>query len=226
MVDTRNTPSDVQLGNMIDEARQVLDDLERGALVEVDDGAGRLRKFRTPDAYALLRLCSAAKRDGRRSNSRPGVGGQSTVLDDNGQPMPALSDPVGEAVVTDRPVTDPIIHPTEQILRLLAGAQANLRAARGNLITASQHAPAAPPEPGCKAHESIGIWVPVKRNSRCRWCYNFWLAEGQDPPVELLKARDEGKQITQDMVKAALAPKVKSKRSKKGKKRSRRRHAA
>lgn len=59
-------------------------------------------------------------------------------------------------------------------------------------------------EPGCIVHSQYGTYEPVEYNLRCRWCYDFWRAEGVDPPHDLLKARSEGRRITTQMVRAAL----------------------
>lgn len=60
-------------------------------------------------------------------------------------------------------------------------------------------------EPGCIVHAQHGHHEPVHKNLRCRWCYDFWNAEGADPPADLLAARAQGKRITTQMVRAALS---------------------
>lgn len=57
-------------------------------------------------------------------------------------------------------------------------------------------------EPGC-INRHAG-YEPVHKNLRCRWCYDFWLAEGIDPPSTLIVARDRGERITQHKVRDAL----------------------
>lgn len=45
---------------------------------------------------------------------------------------------------------------------------------------------------------------PVFRGSHCRWCYDFQLNYRQDPPLELVRMRQEGKTITKRKIDDAL----------------------
>jgi hypothetical protein len=48
------------------------------------------------------------------------------------------------------------------------------------------------------------VWDGRYRNL-CRWCAEFTLAEGCEPPLSLLRLRHQGKRITADMVDRELA---------------------
>lgn len=62
------------------------------------------------------------------------------------------------------------------------------------------------PPPGCRNHAAHGLeWEPVQALERCRWCREFWLAEGQDAPKELLEQRARGQRISEADVARALA---------------------
>jgi hypothetical protein len=54
----------------------------------------------------------------------------------------------------------------------------------------------------------------VHRGDLCRWCYEFKLAEGVVPPLEILAARHECRRITATMVREALRPKVAGRKGK------------
>lgn len=56
------------------------------------------------------------------------------------------------------------------------------------------------PPPQCRSHERIGEWAPVAHSGRCTWCYRWWLAHDDDPPIEILKLYDSGVRITAQVV--------------------------
>lgn len=77
----------------------------------------------------------------------------------------------------------------------------------------------------CAIHLRLGICEPFHRRKRidgkdieyCRWCYDFVNACNTDPPEVILRAKHEGRRITQPMITAALRAAAKPK----GKKRRR-----
>lgn len=197
-----------QVVGMIDEMVEALNGLKYGALITVYDevtGAAKQAKERTPSVVYLLSLLSAARRDGYRTNSMPS-GGAGSVLDDQGMPMPPLSDPTGELATADDRIIDPIRHNGDAVFRGLTGALGDLRMALGSLIKIAQQTQTFPGEPGCVNCAQIGRFEEVTRGVRCRWCHDFWLAQKVDAPLELLQARADGKKITQQMIDQALQP--------------------
>lgn len=197
-------PDDTQLSRMLSELREALDQLEQGAIVDRYDDAGRkVGVRRTPSLGHLMVLVSAARRDGFRSRSMGG-GAPASVVDDEGVPMPPLSDPVGEVAADPVKVVDPIRVAAERCLRNLAHALGDIRTARGSLISAYDGIKEAPGDPACVPHAAAGIFERAERGNRCSWCYRFWLAEKLTPPVELVRAKAEGKRITTSLVEQAL----------------------
>lgn len=164
------------------------------------------------------RLGDAERYDGFRSSLRPMEGSKATVVDEDGVPMPDLSDPVGEAVVSmlagdRRPST------VREDVKLLNATFAEIRGLARMADGARDRAmlpddKTLDPE-CCEVHKRHEFGVePLHRSGRCRWCYDFWLAEGVDPPLPLLKARAEGRRITQQMVMDSLRHQPKAKRRK------------
>lgn len=205
MVDQRRDLSGTQVMAMLDEMADAIEDFRHGALVMAYDDTGHPKpnRERTPNVARLLELMRAATRDGYRTSSRPG-GAPASVLDERGDPMPPLSDPTGELATADSRIIDPIRYNGESVFRGLGGALGDLRMARAALVKLAQTLTTDPGEPGCAVHSRIGSWEAVHKNGRCRWCYDFWLAEGQDPPTDLLDARAAGRRITRQMVEDAL----------------------
>jgi hypothetical protein len=201
-------PLNGQLRDMLDEMRKALDDLESGTRLP-----GEHEGKCTPNVYQMIGLLSAIRRDGRPGSSRFGKTGHANVKDENGVPIPPRSDPTGEAAVDPGTDRDPVYGHIQAIVDGITTAVGSLRKARTEMILGSQYAELRPPEPGCSSCERIGSWVPAEDNGRCRWCYDFWLAEGCDPTIWLLQERAAGKRITQPMVNQALA-KVKGRRRK------------
>lgn len=206
----RAIPTGDILERLLAELVETVECLERGVPFSVQDEKGKKRTVRSPSFEQVMRLLSAARRDGYRTQ-RLDVGAPSTVLDDEGHPMPPLSDPTGELAASDAKVADPIRYLGEDALRGVTGALGDLRMVRNALISCSRFFDTNPGEPGCSSHARIQDWEPVDRNGRCAWCYRFWLSEDIDPPLELLKARSEGRRITAQMVEAALRPRKRGK---------------
>ena len=205
------------LHSMCGELRDALDDIEFGAVLEDPPR-------RTPPLDTLLSLLSAARRDGRRGNSLGGGGAPQTIRDELGDAMPPVADPVGEVAVGTK-VTDPAAEIVQSLVRDLGVCLGHARVARGRLIEHFTGPGAVPFEgdPGCRVHAAIGEFVAVYRSERCSWCYKFELVEGVEPPVDLLRARAQGKKITPAMIKEALEqPKFVQKPGRKGRRSGRR----
>jgi len=192
------TLTDFQLRELMGELRAAMDELEFGPTL---DGS----TLRGPNLEELLRRMAAARSDGFKRRSMGG-GEAQTIRDENGDPMPPVSDPTGEVAANEVKVLDPIRVKGVLVFSNLLGALGQFRVARGALIEAFK-GQAGDGDPGCKCHGSIGRFEEVHRAERCRWCYDFWLTEGVDPPAELLKARAAGKRISDAMVREALGTK-------------------
>lgn len=206
-------PTRTQLMAMLAELREALDQLDDGAVIEVYDEAGRsIGTRKTPGLAYLLALMAAARRDGRPTRS---FGGSApSAVDADGEPLPPYSDRVGEVGSNPVKVADPIRVHGEQLVRNLAHALGDMRRARGHMISAFEDVKPAEGDPACAAHAAAGIFERAERPPRCLWCYRFWLAEKRTPPVELLRAKAEGRRITVQMVRDALSPPKPKKRRK------------
>lgn len=63
-------------------------------------------------------------------------------------------------------------------------------------------------DPGdwCSSCLRIGKCAPRHRGDLCRWCYDFKTAnQHRMPPIELVRMHHEGRRITEEAVKGALA---------------------
>lgn len=214
------------LRRMCEELRQALDDIEGGARIADDGATGPDEKTRkrTPSVYEMIQQLSAAQPVGFPRNSMGGRGAK-TSFDGKGEPMPLISDPVGELVASPGLVFDPMHKHTQSVVQAIRNATGDLRAARASMIKASVYADLKPAEPGCSNCARVGDWTPIYRGERCRWCYDFWTAEGVDAPSVLLQARSEGRKITEFMIKESLIPQAKRKATRKPKGKKKRRGA-
>lgn len=228
MADT-HIPTRPEVRSTLHELRRLLDDFEAGAIVpQYDANGNKIEPIRTPDVLYMLDLGRAARtaaRDGRRSNTRLGVHSPANVKDENGDTMPPLSDPVGELAVSDDRIADPIVRYLSSVLRGLDSALGDLRLARVSMVAGLVDVRADDGEPGCSCHAEIGVFEEVTllapNSLRCTWCYKFWLAYGMDPPVDLLRDKQDGKRITEPMITESLKPlKAQTKRRAKRKARS------
>lgn len=133
------------------------------------------------------------------------AGSPSTTVDDEGVPMPALSDPTGEAAI--RP------HLGNEAARRRNQLEAALVATRRQLLAAIDQARPIthPPVPSptltdelwCEHHARHGMTEPrgtekeVGKHSRlCGWCHAFNRTHGQLPPKALLEHKAAGERIT------------------------------
>lgn len=202
--------SSEQIMAMLDEMAAAIEGMRHG-VIEVIDERGHTTMRSMPNVATLLDWIRAATRDGYPLRSM-GDHSAASVLDDHGDPMPPLSDPTGELAVQDDRVADPIRYSGDTVVRGITGALGDLRMARDALMKLSTRLEPELGEPGCSSHARLGSWESIHKNGRCRWCYDFWIAQGQDPPTDLLDARSAGKRITQRMVDEAMMPKRSGKR--------------
>lgn len=170
------------------------------------------------------RLGAVEAYDGFRASVRPMEGSASTVLDEDGFPVPPLSDPTGDGVVSMLDGTRRRSSVREEV-RLMNSCMAEIRglARQADGARARARGPEADDEgravkldpDACENHERHAQgFMPVHRTGRCRRCYDFWLAEGVDMPLELLIAYGKGQRFTERMVADALRhqPRAKSRR--------------
>lgn len=192
--DKAHRAEDDQLEELLRVAREALDDLSDGVLWPKD---GKNRDRLPMTAGGLLRVSRLPERDGYPTSSLGDGTGPSSVLDDEGKPMPPVNDPVGELVMT--PPKNLARMAARAVVRSVEAAVEELQRAVGVLLDAT---PAAPKnvEPGCKSCERVGVWMPVFRGERDKWCYDWQAAHKADPPIEVLRAHHDGKRITTRLV--------------------------
>lgn len=117
------------------------------------------------------------------------------------------ADPTGRAAAIriDHPAGDLIGTHVERAWALIHQAARILEEAD------SHRARALPPEADahdddaewCLPHLRAGICTPRDKAGRCRWCYEFSRAHGQDPPPELvIKYHDRGRVYDADVRQA------------------------
>ncbi|HVX20902.1 MAG TPA: hypothetical protein VHB02_06125 [Acidimicrobiales bacterium] len=212
---------------VLDELHTSLEQISAGAVIPQYDQLGNeIAPKHTPGLSDLWDLLSAARRDGYRTRSMGG-GTAATIYDDDGHAMPPLADPVGELVVDDRKVRDPMVDHVTTLMRSLTHALGDVRIARASFIRAwEEHGEPGTGEPACRVHARIGIFEEVHRSDRCRWCYDFYGNHGVDPPRDLVRARADGKKITQRMIDEALRPPARAGKRGKGKKGGKRQKVA
>lgn len=198
-------PDERQLQELIDEARSALDVIELGRERSVDKAAAI-------SATQLIRRARGRTRDGYRGSNLEG-GAPSSVLDDEGKPMPPVNDPTGELVAGERQ-EDPIRKLARQVARGLDAAVVDLLSVVSALVQATPGKVTENVEPGCRNHQiRIDSFEPVYRDGRCRWCYDWWLAHGDDAPTEILEARARGERITTKFVEQVMRPRHVKRRS-------------
>lgn len=131
-------------------------------------GIGEMASALKADGPALFRRVKEEARGW--PSSRRGEGGPSSVLDDEGVPMPPVADPTGEAAVSQSPAERAM----ETVTRHVLTAHEELRRARkavGEYYGAGRE-DAKPQAPGCSNHARFGLFAIVFRGGRCRFCYD------------------------------------------------------
>lgn len=175
---------------------------------QCDEAIDALRRVRDDLAAVLAmdrQLRTLERPDGYRTSVRPE--GSPSSTDDEGETLPPHSDPTGSAVVLrvygrSSPTRKEITTMTEAIAEIVKQARVADGARARALEPGVQHK--APD--GCRNHLAHGLgWHPVTAKERCRWCYDFWSAEGVDAPKELLEKRDQGRRVNEADVDRALA---------------------
>lgn len=195
-------PEQKQYFEMYDEIRDLVKVLESGTVIRRKGEPD----VEIPGLSELIRLASAARRDGFPTSSSLEGGSASSRYDEDGFAVAPVSDPTGELVAGER-IVDPIKVHLKSVMRGLTGALGDLRMAKAALVASSQYAEVGPGEPRCRACERIGEWSTIYRGELCRWCYDFWQRWHRQPPIDLLKARlKEGKRITSQMEREAFMP--------------------
>lgn len=145
----------------------------------------------------------------------PVVGGHSTVLDERGVPMPAVSDPTGEAGVIRASGLDQAVNDHQAILRHVQ-ALASHADALDRLASKWQKRAATEKEkrdtdrandPGCELHLRHGTWRPPKVLSStvkgtlerpyrlCDWCMDVVGSLGRVPSDDELRDNIAGKRL-------------------------------
>lgn len=152
--------------------------------------------------------------DGYRTSVRPE--GSPSSTDDEGEVLPPHSDPTGSAVVLRVYGRS---SPTRKEIETMNGAVTEMltlaRQADGARARALEPGKEHTPPDGCRNHLEHGMgWEPVTAKERCRWCYEFWSAEGVDAPKPLLEKRARGQRISELDVESAI-PHRQSKRARK-----------
>jgi hypothetical protein len=175
-----------QCDEVIDAIRRVRDDL--GAVYAMDR---QLKMLERPDGF----------RTSVRATGSP------SSTDDEGEILPPHSDPTGSAVVLRVYGRS---SPTRREIETMNGALNEIldlaRQADGARSRALEPGKEHKAPDGCRNHLAHGLgWHPPLAKERCRWCYEFWSAEGVDAPKELLEKRDRGGRVNEADVDRALA---------------------
>lgn len=175
---------------------------------ELADTARRLQE----EGPELMRRAQIAVRDGYPTSSLGGGGGPSSILDDDGTPMPPLNDPVGELAIARvrRGEGDPVRQAVTDMVSLAQLALVALRRADGARSRALPplEAPEEPKVAGCVVHLRYGLFAPQRARERCRWCNDWTKAHellgiaGVDPPESAVRAVEDAR-IAREQRKAA-----------------------
>jgi len=129
--------------------------------------------------------------DGYPRQSGPGAG-------QHGQ-----GDPVGTTVAMrlDQPHRDTQAHAHTELLSRLDQARRILEQAESAGRQALPPPTSQAPDDGCVSCARIKTWSPIHRAKRCRFCSDWAYAHsGEDPPVDILRARRDGRRITTRLI--------------------------
>jgi hypothetical protein len=141
----------------------------------------------------LRRRAQDTALDGYARQSGPGAGGHGG------------GDPTGTTVALrlDHPHRDTQAHAHTQLLNHIDQARRHLEQAE------SAGCQSLPPttgqllDDGCVSCWRIKTWSPINRTRRCRFCSDWAYAHGgEDPPIDILRARRDGRRITTRLVDA------------------------
>lgn len=122
-----------------------------------------------------------------------------------------------EAVTYDSRTQSAALHPDpardarkdlERNVKALRNAAVNLDGLRQAWLTTTKDRPKGDGEPGCTSCNRLKMWAPVHRDGRCKWCYEWWLANKQEPPIPLLRAHHEGRRITSALERRLMGKKA------------------
>lgn len=189
---------------MLREIRTHLDNLELGIITDP-----KTKERSDLTAPELIRRAQQPTRDGFPTSTRGDGSGPSSVLDDQGNPMPPVADPVGELVITTS--IDHVRVAAVNVVRYLQGAAGDLRAAVGALANAQPPPLRDDPELEelwCTNHLQHHMFEPrmatgpKASNELCRWCYDFRGIHNFPPDKRLLELRAEGRRITPQQIDA------------------------
>jgi hypothetical protein len=129
--------------------------------------------------------------DGYPRQSGPGAG------------MGGDGDPVGTTVALrlDHPQADTLGHAHRQLLTHLHTARRHLEQAESTGRQALPPPTSQTHDDGCISCHRIKTWSPIHRTRRCQWCMD-WARnhDGDDPPVDILRAHHQGRRITTRLV--------------------------
>ena len=126
-----------------------------------------------------------------------------TVLDDDGVPMPALSDPTGEAAIRDAGLRSALTARRHELEEATIKARRIITAAADRARTITRPPAAGPSltdDLWCEHHARHGMVEPrgsekeVGKHSRlCGWCHAFNREHAQLPPKTLLECKASGR---------------------------------
>jgi len=132
--------------------------------------------------------------------------GHTTVTDDQGWPMPSVSDPTGEAALRpDRAYRD-LVELDKQLGRAHAAVEHALRILSAHTPRPSTEAERRKVEvgntPGCEScartevAKGVRRWEPIYRQELCSWCWQWERDTGRRPTDAELAAHHDGKRLT------------------------------
>lgn len=197
------------------------DDAHR-ALATIAAIAAGLARSHGGYADATRALAHDAATNLRAGSFSPG--GPSSTLDDDGYPMPPVSDPTGDTVVNGT-ATRAQLDDLDRHIRAALDHLDHARAIQARALKAHQARPTPPaqdsaPPGACRSCWRDGRHFEPTAEGRythaCRWCGDFRANEGIDPPVALLEKRHRGERITTADVAKAKAERHRNTRPRKG----------
>ncbi len=180
-----------ELGNVLAEMHEHLDDAEHG-LLDRSERVAANRKRWSLSALDLLRRARVKTQDGLPRGNGIGGGGSPRYAADGSRPGPTP----GMATNGDQ---DVMLDHWRVVWRELTNARASLR----KVVVALAEATPAPPKPqdGCRVCGAEEVYA----GERCRWDYDFWLRWKIDTPTEIVEAHARGERITENKIRVVLA---------------------